>query len=173
MQFGEIAPILLLLLIAIGGIAIYSYSNLMKLYNNVRESYTILDMYFRRRWDVITSFMSYIEHYIDKENEAYKELAELHTGIFDALSRTRKFTINSKLSSNLKEIISQCNDNSELKEKEEFKLQCKEINRVEEKIAEYRGKYNIAVLTFDAKIETFPNYIIGGMMKISDYEQCS
>jgi len=44
---------------------------------------------------------------------------------------------------------------------------------VEEKIAEYRGKYNIAVLTFDAKIETFPNYIIGGMMKISDYEQCS
>ena len=32
---------------------------------------------------------------------------------------------------------------------------------------------NLAVFNFDAKIEHFPHYIIGGMMKLGDYDICN
>lgn len=173
MEFIKIAPILLCGFIIVGVIAIRSYSILISLNNNVRDTYMILDLYLKRRWDIVTSFIQCIDRFIVEDTDLINELKKLHCGVYEGLSRQRKFKLNGRISDNLKKIIEQCEQIEQLQNDDVFKRHREEIKQVEKRISECKNNYNVAVYKLDEQIDVFPHYIIGGMMKIGDYEVCS
>lgn len=166
--------LVLMALAALGVACIISYSKLMKLYDIIKESYMILDMNFKRRWDMTSTLLGDVDMYI-KDKDKLNEIKEIHIGSFEGLSRQRKNSINGSYSKALLNLIDICKTLEDVPEsvQESVNMKIKEIEEIEAKIAINRTNYNFAVLKFNDLRERFPHYIMVSRMRIKEYEICS
>ncbi|MDO5481208.1 MAG: LemA family protein [Candidatus Saccharibacteria bacterium] len=135
------------------------YNNLIKLNNKTKEAFSTMDVYLKKRWDLIPNIVKTVKGYAKHEKDTLKEIVELRNSAYDTMSDEEKIKTNEQLSSDISKIIALVEAYPDLKASENFKNLSSQLTKVEDDIANSRKYYNGTVRIYNNKVEMFPNNI--------------
>ena len=62
-----------------------TYNNLVRLNNKVKESFATMDVYLKKRWDLIPNIVETVKGYAKHEKDTLKEIVAVRNGDYDKL----------------------------------------------------------------------------------------
>lgn len=143
--------------------ALCLYNSFVKLNNKAKEAFSTMDIYLKKRWDLIPNIVEVTKGYAQHEKETLKEVVELRNGTYDKMSDEEKIKTNEQLTNRLSKIMVSVEAYPDLKANENFKVLSNQLAKVEEDIANSRKYYNGVVRIFNDKVQMFPNNIFAGI----------
>ena len=143
--------------------ALITYNNFIKLKNTVKEAFATMDVYLKKRWDLIPNIVETVKGYAKHEKDTLKEVVELRNSTYDKMSDEEKIKTNEQLSSGINKIMALAEAYPDLKANENFKDLSKQLTKVEDDIANSRKYYNGVVRIYNNKVEMFPSNIFAGL----------
>ncbi len=155
-----IIAIIVLILIYFG----VTYNSFVKLNNTVKEAFSTMDVYLKKRWDLIPNIVETVKGYAKHEKSTLKEIIELRNSTYDNMSANEKVDVNNKLSQGINKLMAIAEAYPDLKANENFKDLSQQLTKVEDDIANSRKYYNGAVRIFNDKVQMFPSNIVAGML---------
>ena len=155
-----IIAIIVLILIYFG----VTYNSFVKLNNTVKEAFSTMDVYLKKRWDLIPNIVETVKGYAKHEKSTLKEIIELRNSTYDNMSANEKVDANNKLSQGINKLMAIAEAYPDLKANENFKDLSQQLTKVEDDIANSRKYYNGAVRIFNDKVQMFPSNIVAGML---------
>jgi LemA protein len=155
-----IIAIIVLILIYFG----VTYNSFVKLSNTVKEAFSTMDVYLKKRWDLIPNIVETVKGYAKHEKSTLKEIIELRNSTYDNMSANEKVDVNNKLSQGINKLMAIAEAYPDLKANENFKDLSQQLTKVEDDIANSRKYYNGAVRIFNDKVQMFPSNIVAGML---------
>lgn len=135
------------------------YNSLVKLDNQVDEAFSTMDVYLKKRWDLIPNITKTVKAYAKHEKSVIEEVITLRNEAYDNLSNDDKIMINEKLNNGLAVIMASREAYPELKASTNFNDLSKQLSIIEDEIANSRKYYNGAVRIYNNKVEVFPNNV--------------
>lgn len=153
--------IVIIVLIVIYALALYN--SFVKLNNKVKEAFSTMDVYLKKRWDLIPNIVETVKGYAKHEKDTLKEVVELRNSTYDKMSDEEKIKTNEQLSSGINKIMALAEAYPDLKANENFKDLSKQLTKVEDDIANSRKYYNGVVRIYNNKVEMFPSNIFAGL----------
>ncbi|MGN1371793.1 MAG: LemA family protein [Candidatus Coprovivens sp.] len=154
---GKYVVIVIILLIIIYVLVIYN--SFVKLNNKVKEAFSTMDVYLKKRWDLIPNIVDVVKGYAKYEKDTLKDIVEKRNGIYDNMSDYEKIKTNEQLSNEISRIIGLVEAYPNLKANDNFKELSAQLTKVEDDIANSRKYYNGVVKIYNNKVEMFPNNI--------------
>ncbi len=142
---------------------VFMYNGMVKGRNLVREAFSTMDVYLKKRWDLIPNLVETVKGYAKHEESTFKELTELRSGSYDNLSSEDKIDLNQKLSGAISKIIAVAENYPELKASTNFGQLQADLGKLEDDIAQSRKYYNGTVRSYNDSLQVFPNVIFAGM----------
>jgi len=155
-----IIAIVVLILIYFG----VTYNSFVKLNNTVKEAFSTMDVYLKKRWDLIPNIVETVKGYAKHEKSTLKEIIELRNSTYDNMSANEKVDVNNKLSQGINKLMAIAEAYPDLKANENFKDLSQQLTKVEDDIANSRKYYNGAVRIFNDKVQMIPSNIVAGML---------
>ena len=149
--------IVIIVLIIIYAFALYN--SLIKLNNKVKEAFSTMDVYLKKRWDLIPNIVETVKGYAKHEEETLKEVIELRNSVYDKMSDDEKIKTNEQLSNGINKIMLLAEAYPDLKANENFKDLSNQLIKVEDEIANSRKYYNGVIRIYNNKVEMFPSNI--------------
>lgn len=153
--------VIILLLVYIG----ITYNSLTKLKNLVNEAFSTMDVYLKKRWDLIPNLVETVKGYSKHEKDTLNSIIELRNASYDNMNNNDKVNLNDKISVNITKIMALAESYPELKASENFINLSKELSQVEDEIANSRKYYNGCVRKQNNKIEMFPSNIVASLFR--------
>lgn len=141
-----------------------TYNGLVKLNNKVKEAFATMDVYLKKRWDLIPNIVETVKGYAKHEKETLKEVIELRNSAYDNMSDDEKVATNNKINSGISKIMALAENYPDLKANENFIDLSKQLSKVEDEIANSRKYFNGIVRDFNNKVEMFPSNIIAKIL---------
>ncbi len=160
MWFYIIIAIIVLILIYFG----VTYNSFVKLNNMVTEAFSTMDVYLKKRWDLIPNIVESVKGYAKHENTALKEIIKLRNSTYDNMSTIEKFEVNNKISQGINKLMVIAEAYPDLKANENFRDLNKQLSKVEDDIANSRKYYNGTVRIFNDKVQMFPSNIVAKIL---------
>lgn len=136
------------------------YNNFVKLNNKVKEAFSTMDVYLKKRWDLIPNIVETVKGYAKHEKDTLKEIVELRNSTYDKMSDDEKIKTNEQLSSGINKIMALAEAYPDLKANENFKDLSHQLAKVEDDIANSRKYFNGVVRVYNNKVEMFPSNIL-------------
>lgn len=139
---------------------ISQYNKLVYLRQLVRNAWSDVDVYLKRRADLIPNLTASVRAYATHENKTFEELATARSranGIQDAPKRAAAESI---ISAGLNRAMLIAENYPELKANQNFLDLQHELVETERLIASARQYYNACVRDFNTKIEAFPSNLV-------------
>ena len=140
-----------------------SYNNFVRENNKVKEAFATMDVYLKKRWDLIPNIVETVKGYAKHEKETLEEVVNLRNSSYDKMNDSTKVDVNNKLSQGLGRLMAIAESYPELKANENFKDLSNQLSKVEDDIANARKYYNGAVRVYNNKVEMFPSNIFAGL----------
>lgn len=141
-----------------------TYNGLIKSNNLVKEAFSTMDVYLKKRWDLIPNLVEIVKGYAKHEKDTFKEVVKLRNGNYDDLSNDDKIKANEKLSKGISKIMALAEAYPELKANENFLQLSSDLTSVEDEIAQSRKYYNAVVRDYDNKVEMIPSNIVAKVL---------
>ncbi|MFH1054824.1 MAG: LemA family protein [Candidatus Altiarchaeota archaeon] len=141
------------------------YNTLVSKKNQVNNSFASVDVYLKKRYDLIPNLVSTVEGYMKHERTVLTEVTELRAKAFSGgVSDDEKVGLNNQLTSALRSIMVSVEHYPQLKANENFlKLQAS-LNDVEEQISAARRAYNASVLEYNNSVEMLPTNLMAHLI---------
>jgi LemA protein len=150
-------------IIIIGLFVIVGYNNGVKLRNYVKEAFSTMDVYLKKRWDLIPNLVETVKGYAGHEKELFEKITKLRSNNYLTMSESQKLETNSELTQVLSRFMAVAENYPDLKANQNFMQLSGELSAVEEDIANSRKYYNATVRELNTFLEIFPINIIGSM----------
>lgn len=160
----SIALIVVLVVIAVLVIwVIAGYNGLIKAKNNVEEGFSTMDVYLKKRYDLIPNLVETVKGYARHESETLEKVIAARNAAQKASTVEDKIQEENVLSGTLRGLFAVAENYPELKANQNFVDLQGQLHRVEEDIANARKYYNAVVKLFNNKCEMFPSSILAGI----------
>lgn len=156
-----IVVIIVLLLLYIAG----TYNALVKGRNKVEEAFATMDVYLKKRWDLIPNLVESVKGYAKHEAETLQNVISARNSGYQNMTAEEKIKANRELSKGLAAINVVAEQYPNLKANENFINLNNQLQKVEEDIANARKFYNAVVREYNNKTEMFPSSIVASMFK--------
>ena len=153
--------ITIIVLIVIYAFALYN--SFVKLNNKVKEAFSTMDIYLKKRWDLIPNIVETVKGYAKHEKDTLEEVVKIRNSAYEKMSDEEKINTNEQLSSGINKIMVLAEAYPELKANENFKDLSKQLTKVEDDIANSRKYYNGVVRIYNNTVEMFPSNIFAGL----------
>lgn len=140
-----------------------TYNGLIKSKNYVKEAFSTMDVYLKKRWDLIPNIVEVVKGYAKYEQETLSKVTELRTSAYDGMTVDKKISINEQITTGISKIIAISENYPELKANESFIQLSNELTNVEKDIENSRKYYNGTVRNYNNKIQMFPSNIIASL----------
>ena len=140
-----------------------TYNGLIKSNNFVKEAFSTMDVYLKKRWDLIPNLVEIVKGYVKHEKETIERITSLRTNIYETMSTDKKINVNEQLTQGLSRIMAISEDYPDLKASQNFIELSHNLTKIEDEIANSRKYYNGTVRIFNNKIQMFPSNIIANM----------
>ena len=137
-----------------------TYNSFIKLKNMVQEAFSTMDVYLKKRWDLIPNLIETVKGYVKHEENTLKEIVDLRGNSYDSMSDDEKVKANQTISKDINKIMLVAENYPDLKASANFQDLSRELSKVEEDVANARKYYNGAVEMFNNKVEMFPSNIL-------------
>lgn len=158
-----VAAVIVLLLILL-------YNKLIRLRNQVKNSFAQIDVQLKRRNDLIPNLVETVKGYMKHEKETLENVTKARTAVMNAKSTKGKAEASNALSGTLKSLFAVSEGYPDLKANQNFLQLQEEITGTENKISYARQHYNDIVMVFNTKIQVFPNNVLAGMLGFKEEE---
>lgn len=152
--------IIVALIVLIAIYVLVQYNGFITLNNTVKEAFSTMDVYLKKRWDLIPNLVETVKGYSKHESSLLEEVVKLRNSSYDALSLSEKLNTNEQLSNHLSKLIAVAESYPDLKASQNFLSLSNDLSQIEDEIAQSRKYYNAVVRKFNTKVEMFPSNII-------------
>lgn len=140
------------------------YNVLVKANNMVKEAFSTMDVYLKKRWDLIPNIVSVTKGYAKHEKDTLESITELRNGVYDDLSSDEKIKKNEALTGKINNLMALAESYPELKASDNFRKLSDNLVVVENDIANARKYYNGTIRLYNNKVEMFPTNIVAGII---------
>lgn len=151
-----------LALFVIGG-----YNGLVKLRNLVEEAFATMDVYLKKRYDLIPNLVETVKGYAAHEAGTLEKVVQARNMAASAGSMEDRIQGENMLTGALKNLFALAEAYPDLKANTNFMDLQVQLQKVEEDIANSRKYYNATVREYNIKTEVFPYNIIAGLFKFA------
>ncbi len=169
MSGGTIALIIigvivfLALVVAIWFVA--TYNKLIRLRNDVDEAFSTMDVYLKKRYDLIPNLVETVKGYAKHEKEVLENVMKARYNAINSSNANDKVRSENMLSSTLKSLFKVTENYPDLKADKNFTQLMNELSHVEDEIVNARKYYNGTVKIYNTKIDVFPSSIVARAFK--------
>ena len=140
-----------------------TYNSFVKLNNKVEEAFSTMDVYLKKRWDLIPNIVETVKGYAKHEKSTLEEIINLRNGSYDKMNTNDKIDVNNKLSQGINKLMAIAESYPDLKSNQNFMDLSQQLAKVEDDIANSRKYYNGTVRVFNDKVQMFPSNIIASI----------
>lgn len=138
------------------------YNSLIKLKNQVEEAFSTMDVYLKKRFDLIPNIVETVKGYAKHEAETLEKVIAARNS---AVSADDKIKAEGEIQGALKNLFAVAEAYPDLKANQNFLSLQNSLKEIENDIANSRKYYNGVVKNYNIKTELFPSSIIAGMFK--------
>ena len=153
----------LIILIILAGIISYTisiYNDLVTKRNQVKSSWSKIDVQLKRRTDLIPNLVEIVKGYAQHEKETFSQVSQARASLMNARNIDDIQKSNSQLSRSLVNLFAIAERYPELKANTNFLNLQGQIQESEDKIAIYRERFNNFVLVYNNSCEQFPGNLV-------------
>lgn len=140
-----------------------SYNGLVNARNDVEEAYSTMDVYLKKRFDLIPNLVSTVKGYAKHEQETLEKVMAARNAAGSASNAAERVKDENMLSGALRQLFAVAEAYPDLKANTNFLDLQSQLQKVEEDIANSRKYYNAVVKKYNNKCEMFPSNIAAGM----------
>lgn len=141
-------------------------NGLIALTNNVEEAFSTVDVYLKKRWDLIPNLVETVKGYAAHEKETLMGVIDARNMAMTATTPQEKIQAENALTGTLKSLFALSENYPALRASEQFSMLQSQLTAIENDIAQYRKYYNATVKQYNNKIMFFPSNIIANSMKL-------
>ncbi len=160
-----IAAVIIAFLLIMGIYVAATYNSLVNLKNTVEEAFATMDVYLKKRWDLIPNIVESVKGYAKHEAQTLEKVISARSVRYGDMTDEQKLQTNMQLSRELASINVLAEQYPDLKANQNFLDLNRQLNETEEDIANARKYYNAVVRNYNNKIEMFPSSIVANMFK--------
>lgn len=161
-----IIGILLLVLILLIVWAISVYNTLIRMRNNVEEGFSTMDVYLKKRYDLIPNLVETVKGYAKHESSTLENVVKARNLAMNSTNLEEKMANETALSKELKTLLNVVVEQyPTLKADQNFIDLQNSLKNIETEISNARKYYNGAVKVYNVKREVFPSSIIASIFK--------
>jgi LemA protein len=142
---------------------IVSRNGFVKIKNQVEEAFSTMDVYLKKRYDLIPNLVETVKGYATHESETFTKVTAARSAAMGATSIDEKIANENVLSGTLKSLFAVAEAYPQLQANTNFLDLQKQLQRLEDEIANSRKYYNAIVRTFNTKVETFPSNLVASI----------
>lgn len=162
MEKGIIFGIVVAIVVFVGMFLIGGYNKLVRLRNNVKEAFSTMDVYLKKRFDLIPNLVETVKGYSKHESETFEKVIHARNVVQDAKSATEKIEGEKLVTSSLRSLFALAESYPELKANQNFVCLQEDLRSMEDEIASARRYYNGTVKMLNNAVEMFPGNLIAG-----------
>ncbi len=161
--------LVIVITIAIIGYVINTYNKAVKLRNYVREAFSTMDVYLKKRWDLIPNLVETVKGYAQHEKGVLEEVTNLRTKNYGSMSENEKLEANMQLGVALPKILAVAENYPDLKANQSFAQLMSDLSSIENDIANSRKYYNGTAREYNTFLEVFPSNIVCGIFGFQQF----
>ena len=160
---GWIAIIaVVVIIVALVGWYISTRNGFVRLKNKVEEAWATIDVYLKKRFDLIPNLVETVKGYANHESETLEAVVRARNLSVGAKTLEEKMSADSQLSASLKTLFTAVSESyPDLKANGGFLDLQSQLKTIEGELEGARRYYNGVVKTFNTKLELFPANIVG------------
>ncbi len=145
---------IIFILIVIALCLFLEFNSIIYLKNRAKRSYSVIDVFLKKRFDLIPNLVETVKGYTKYEGETLENLVKLRNSFEDG-----DYKAGEKLNDTYNKLIALTENYPKLKASENFLQLQKELTKVENEIQAARRLYINDVTNYNTKIEKFPHMI--------------
>jgi len=155
--------------IIIGAVAIIviwfiaSYNSLVRLRNMVREAFSTMDVYMKKRYDLIPNLVETVKGYASHERATLERVISARNVAAGATNLQERIEGENALAGTLKSLFALAEAYPDLKANSNFLDLQRQLQSVEADIANSRKYYNSVVRIYNTKTQSFPSVIVASI----------
>ncbi|MDE6476031.1 MAG: LemA family protein [Erysipelotrichaceae bacterium] len=155
-----VVGIIILIIIILVGYLITSYNKFVQMKNKVEESFSTMDVYLKKRYDLIPNLVAVVKGYAKHESETLEKVISARNLAVKSQGLEEKMTSELNFQSMLGPLYAISEQYPDLKANVNFMTLQSELKSIESEIANSRKYYNAVVVKFNNLVEMFPTNII-------------
>ncbi len=140
-----------------------AYNGFVKANNNCEEAFSTMDVYMKKRYDLIPNLVETVKGYAKHESETLEKVIGARNMAQSAETIEEKAQAENVLTGTLKTLFAVAEAYPDLKANTNFLDLQSQLKRIEDEIANSRKYYNAVVKQFNNKCQMFPSSIIAGI----------
>lgn len=148
---------------------ISAYNKLIRLRAGVDESFSGMDIYMKKRYDLIPNLVETVKGYAKHERETLEEVIKARNSYMTASSITDKIESSNQITGALSKLFALSESYPELKANSNFLSLQDDLRKIEDDIANARKYYNGNVKIYNTTVQSVPTNILAGLFKFKEY----
>ena len=156
--------------LAIVGYFITIYNGLISLKENIKKSWSNIDVIVKQRHDELPKLISVCESYSEFETGILDRLMRAREKYFKASGVAKKSEASNEVTAALQGIFALAENYPDLKANKNFMQLQDRISHLEETLADRREFYNDSVNNYNIRIKQIPDVLVAGMLNYRDEE---
>lgn len=145
--------------------AVGKRNGFVKLVNDVDEGFATIDVYLKKRYDLIPNLLETVKGYMKHEKGTFESVVKARALAMNAAPENKAEAEN-MLSGTLKSLFALAENYPELKANTQFSELQGQLKAIETELSQARKYYNAVVKNFNTRIQIFPDNIVANMMKL-------
>src|ERR1700719_656745 len=152
--------VVLVVLVVIAVYLVSVYNSLVRVRNEVDNSWRQIDIQLKRRHDLIPNLVEAVKGYMQFERDTLTQVVEARAKAVSAPDTASRMAAETQITTGMGKLLAVMENYPQLKADENvLKLQ-EELTTTENQIAYARQAYNDVVLELNTRIQTFPTNLI-------------
>lgn len=167
---GAIAGIVIAIVVVLLAIILISWwinvrNAFVRLKNKVEEAWSTVDVYLKKRYDLIPNLVETVKGYSKHESETLQNVVAARNVALGTKSAEEKMQAEKQLSTSLRTLFTAVAESyPDLKANSNFLDLQTQLKAIESELESSRRYYNGVVKSFNTKLELFPDNIVGKRM---------
>jgi LemA protein len=162
-----IGIVIIIVLLAV--LAVASYNGFVKSQNKIEEAFSTMDVYLKKRYDMIPNLVEIVKQYSIHEKETLEKIVQARSMAINARSMEERGQNENMLSGALKSLFAISEGYPELKANENYLDLQNELADLEDEISQSRKYYNGVVKVMNNKVEIFPSNLFAKIFGFNRY----
>ncbi|MCM1438403.1 MAG: LemA family protein [Roseburia sp.] len=161
-----IAAVFLLIVIILVCWGISARNNFVRMKNGCEEAFSTIDIYLKKRYDLIPNLVETVKGYAKHESETLERVVAARNRAASASTTAEKIEADANVSNAIKSINMVAERYPELKANANFIDLSNQLKSIETQLADQRRYYNATVKKFNTEKDIFPKSVIASMMHL-------
>ena len=152
--------VILVIVAVLAVLMIGGYNGLVRMRNQVQEAFSTMDVYLKKRADLVPNLVNTVKGYASHEAETLTKIIAQRNS---ATTTADKLDQENKMSGAIRSIFALAENYPDLKANTNFIDLQQQLGKIEDDIANARKYYNGCVKQFNNGCMTFPNNLVAGI----------